>query len=450
MAVKKPVSTKTATAATAAGAKPAATTAPAGTGTNKKKPAKKQKGGNPSAVPASGKNAAVPVPVVQDKSKKGKKQEEKKKRIPRTRLRKKRSERSLLPPVDFKAVLELPERLAEILREWFHLSKVQWDACMDKLRYHGEEPAYRQWSKSKGPGKGRRHFAAPCDSLKLVQEKILCQFMSQIPVHWIRHETPGSSYVTNAMEHAHHSHVYGVDIVRAFPSVRRSRIRANLERALRYHLETCMNAEFPNDDLRLVLEAVVDLVSFEDRLPQGSPASPRIFAVVCRKIDSLLWSECNARSNAVQTFKLTAYVDGYAVSSDGPIAEDLQHLVCKIIRDAGFLVHTSVDKNRYYSPQGGVIPVVTGLALPGDGRVTIPPRRINDLRAELHALLQVEGGWTAEDKGKVSGLLGFVEQIYGQKLPAKLRHLVPAARAKISGAAVSAFAITEEIEKGEI
>lgn len=55
---------------------------------------------------------------------------------------------------------------------------------MDKIR---QGNSYREWSKSKGPGKGRRYFAAPCPELKKVQNAILQRFLKSIPVHFCRH-----------------------------------------------------------------------------------------------------------------------------------------------------------------------------------------------------------------------------------------------------------------------
>ena len=113
---------------------------------------------------------------------------------------------------NFQNVLALPERLATYLRLLLHLDKTSWDFCLDKLRQHvkweaevedkrpkvqinvkGRErtsrsgPAYLAWSKSKGRGKGRRYFAAPCDELGRVQKSILHRFISQVFVHFARY-----------------------------------------------------------------------------------------------------------------------------------------------------------------------------------------------------------------------------------------------------------------------
>ena len=130
---------------------------------------------------------------------------------------------------NFEAVLALPERLAHYLRLWFHLRKTDWDFAMDKLR---QGKPYKEWSKSKGRGKPRRYFAAPCPELMHVQRAILNRFLSQVVVHCARHGgARGSSILTNAQHHAGFAkEMFAMDIVNAFPSTFRSRVRACLRK----------------------------------------------------------------------------------------------------------------------------------------------------------------------------------------------------------------------------
>ncbi len=68
---------------------------------------------------------------------------------------------------DFRAILDLPERLAKYLREFLHLDKATWDFCLDKIRQYKawqaekktnkdlkplptETRLYKEWSKSEG------------------------------------------------------------------------------------------------------------------------------------------------------------------------------------------------------------------------------------------------------------------------------------------------------------
>jgi RNA-directed DNA polymerase len=332
---------------------------------------------------------------------------------------------------DFEKVLALPERLAQYLRLWFHLSKAQWDFALDKAR---RGRAYKEWSRSKGRGKGRRYFAAPCLELKEVQKAILDRFLSQVTVHFCRYGgQKGSSIVKHVDFHSGAKSVFAVDIVNAFPSVFRSRVQAVLRKPFDFHLRQFEGVEFTEEDRNLMLAAVVDLVVWKDRIPQGPPTSPRLFDIVCGKMDQQLYDLVQKNSTPFQSYRLSIWTDNITLSSDGEIPEELREAIVKVIRDSRFIVHSREDKMKYFSPETGEVPIITGLVLLEGGRKTIAPRKVNQLRARLTNLLRRKA-WDSEVRGTAAGVLGFIRQVYPNvetKLPAKLRQLVPQAEVRL-------------------
>ncbi len=334
--------------------------------------------------------------------------------------------------IDFAALLDLPERLAIYLRLWFHISKGDWDFMVDKVR---QGKPYKEWSKSKGKGKGRRYFAAPCDELKKVQKAISNQFLSQIPVHFSRHGgVKGSSIITNAAYHlevANNPRAFAVDIMDAYPSVFRSRIRACLKKPFGFILRQFKGVELTNKDKEQLLETIVDLLAWKDRLPQGPPTSPQIFAIVCGKVDQEIFELAQKNSTIFQNYRLSIYADNIVISSDEEIPQEIRDEVIEIIKRNGFRPHTRKDKMFYYSPKTGTVPVITGLILT-EGRVLMHPDKVNQIRGKLHRLLKPEV-LDGNEMGEVAGLLGFVRQIYpiGKNLPAKLKKVVEQAEIKI-------------------
>lgn len=347
---------------------------------------------------------------------------------------------------NFETVLVLPERLAQYLRLWFHLSKAQWDFMLDKLRQEKAREAqwmskaankgkiyraavaYREWSKSKGRGKGRRYFAAPCDELKLVQKAILNQLLGQISVHFCRHGYQrGSSILTNVAHHAGFAKtVFAVDIVNAYPSVYRSRVRAVLRKPFEFGLRQFSGVEFSESDRTQLLEATVDLLVWKDRLPQGPPTSPRMFNIVCGKMDQALFQLLETSGTPLQSYRLTVWADNIVVSSDGDIPKELRQQIVETIRQHGFFVHQREDKMKYFSPETGEVPVVTGLVIGREGLVTMAPAKVNQLRGRLTRLCRVLEG-DPQTRGEVAGILGFVRQVYphsGRRLPSRLREVV--------------------------
>jgi hypothetical protein len=364
------------------------------------------------------------------------------------RKRKKQNQRPVTP--DFQTVLNLPERLAVYLRAWWHISKADWDFCLDQLR-NGQ--AYREYSKSKGKGKGRRYFAAPCESLKYLQRQILRRFLAFIPVHFVRHGNQvGASIVTNASQHAFHQYTYSVDIINAFPSVQRSRIRANLVKPFKFGLRQFRGVEFDRDEIEIMLEATVDLVCLKDRLPQGAPTSPRILDIVCFNMDADIWQATDQQSTAIQQVSTTAYVDDITSSSNQEIPEEFRARIQEIMGKHRFIPHTSPDKNKYYSPQTGTVPVVTGIIITGDGQLRIAPRKVNQLRGRLNRLVCTEE-WDAKILAEVNGLLGFIRQVHPDRLPSKLRKVVANAETRREAlkakAPVTILVEAKEDEKAE-
>lgn len=320
---------------------------------------------------------------------------------------------------DFRVILELPERLAQYLREWLHLTKADWDFSLDKVR---QGKPYKEWRKSKGRGRGFRYFAAPCPELKHVQRAILHRILAQIPVHFCRHGNQvGSSILTNVEQHAGFAKsVFSVDIINAFPTVFRSRVMANLRKPFEFSLRQFSGVAFSEDDKDKMLEAICDLICLHDRLPQGPPTSPRILDIVCMKMDQDVYRMLMENSTPFQSYRYTAWTDNLTISSNDEIPEELQTKILETVRNNGFIPHTRKDKTKYYSPETGEAPIVTGIVLNPDGRLTVAPDKVNQLRARLHNFLKLKS-WNDSILGQVNGTLGFIRQVYPKKLPSKIR-----------------------------
>lgn len=334
---------------------------------------------------------------------------------------------------DFEAVLALPERLAEFLRLLLKLDKATWSFALDKIR---QGTAYREWSKSKGPGKGRRDYAAPCAELKVVQRAIKQQMLDVIPIHFTRN---GCSKGTGIKENAAAHLVPGVavcvkefDIMNAFPTVLRSRIRNVLRKPFRFLLDQFAGMKFNDDDVKLMLESIVDLVCLHDRLPQGPPTSPRLFGIVAYRLDCALFRFLHENSTEFQSYKMTSWFDDISISSCDEISEEVCAQAAAIIEQHGFIPHHVREKSRYYSPTTGTVPVITGLVLCTDGHLTMTPNKVNQLRSALHKW-SGEKGWDEATLGQINGTLGCIKQVYGNKPPSKLRKPMSEVEARLAG-----------------
>lgn len=328
---------------------------------------------------------------------------------------------------NFRTLRVLSPRLAFFIATWFHVAKNDWDAMIACL----SASPYKEWSKSKGEGKGRRYFAAPCPELLLVQRATLNTFLSSVMIHSCRHGgAKGSSLVTNVQPHLGSDHVFVLDIVNAFPSVYRSRVRACLRKPFEFGIKQFAGVTFTEGEKEQMLEAIVDLLVWKDRLPQGPATSPRVFDIVCGKTDQELFELLQKSSNDEQGYRMTIWLDNITISSNKEISGNVRKQIVKVIKDNGFHVHNRPGKMEYYSEKSGKTPVVTGLVLSPSG-VTISPDKVNQMRGILHGLVK-KPVWNDSEQAKAGGIIGYVKYIYGSEPPAKLKYLVGRVNAQLT------------------
>jgi len=355
-----------------------------------------------------------------------------------SRKKTRKKSRNIARGNNFVTVLSMnDDRLCRIIRQIISVSKGDWDLLMSVLQ---NGAGYKVIRISKGKGKPPRIIHAPHEELKKVQRKVLNRFLSEIPTHSARHGggQKGTSIFTGAAKHTQSSHMFSTDVVNAFPSILRSRVRACLKphlkrvlyqfRPLVFEFEEKRDPrEKPTSDGDIILEGLIDLLVFDDRLPQGPPSSPRLLDIVSYKMDCDLWRLAQESSNLGDEYVYTAYVDDLSFSSAVPIPEEVQQKMLTIVRDNGFHPHHSPEKTKYHGPDTGFHPVITGILI-RDGMMHLPTRKQNQLRARLHNLNVVKEVWSDNERGEVAGLLGFIRQVYPldshRKLPSKLRDQV--------------------------
>lgn len=336
---------------------------------------------------------------------------------------------------DFNAILSLSEDLTKVLMLMLHLKKEHLSPALDKMR---SGRAYELITLSKGRGKGKRYIDAPCEELKFIQRRILDNFLMGIPVHFCRHNVRGSSIFTNVDHHKRASspHILTIDLIKAFPSVKRERIESNLWRPLVRKLRE-FGKTFTEEEEGHLVRALADLVCYKDRLPfksqrlpQGPPTSPRILDIVCWTLDVAIFRFLQSQAGPLTEYRFTAYSDDLTISYDNPIPEDVKDAIVEIIRKHGFIAHSRRDKFEYFSPETGKVPVITGLALHPD-RIMLTPRKARQFQGTLHMLLKKKH-WDESDRGTIAGILGFIDQIGGESIPGRMKKEVAQAKLRLS------------------
>lgn len=193
-------------------------------------------------------------------------------------------------------------------------------------------------------------------------------------VHGFLH---GHSVVTNASAHLGNKFQLNIDLKDFFPSINRKRI-----------IKTLMSAEYRfNDEVAFVIASLCCMrvvgshrgITFV--LPQGSPASPILTNMVCKKMDLQLMALVE-KKNLVYT----RYADDITFSSD--TYEFSQR--CWVFNQAKHIIyknHFEINREKVRFNKPGSRLEVTGLIV-GKESVNVPRKYITNIRELLYVWRQ--------------------------------------------------------------
>lgn len=272
------------------------------------------------------------------------------------------------------------------------------------LTFHRRVSETSHYARFRIPKKtgGTRLISAPMPRLKDAQRWVLEQILEPVPLHDAAHGfVAGRSIVTNAAAHVGREVVVNLDLKDFFPTLTFPRVRGVFQ-ALGYSPEVatllgllCTEPE--------VAEVELDgrrwFVHRSERfLPQGSPCSPAITNLVCRRLDQRLAGLAEKLG-----FTYTRYADDLTFSGAPDRVRTLLKAVDAIVTDEGFTVHP--DKTRVM--RRGGCQEVTGLVV--NDRLGVPRRMMRRWRAVLHQVRHggVEGRSFGPGNDVMASLLGF-------------------------------------------
>lgn len=236
-------------------------------------------------------------------------------------------------------------------------------------RYKSELPALKHKA---------RQIQSPEAVLKRVQTR-LANLLARIELPKYLHSArKGRSYKSNARAHAFGHSVARIDIKKFYE-------RAHASYIHRYFLEELKCS-------RDVAYRLTELVSYHQRLPTGSPASPIISFLAYRP----MFDELHALATSMG-LTMTVYVDDVVVSGPGLASHFIQPAQA-IIGKYGLCAH------KFSTTCAGLPIVVTGLQQTADGE-SAPPKRFRKIRA-----LETELRRTTNLKHKVVLLKGLIGQ----------------------------------------
>lgn len=234
---------------------------------------------------------------------------------------------------------------------------------------------------------GYRELDIPSYDLKYIQHWILDNILYHIPVSDYAYGfLPNKSIVDNAKIHLGKHCVVNMDIKDFFPSISFDRVF----RIFDYYGYT--------KEISFVLSK---LCTYQGKLPQGSPASPYISNIACKKLDARL----SALAKAYEA-DYSRYADDITFSGTNDIKK-IEVPSTSIINDEGLELNEKKTHISYPHERQEV----TGLVVNGD-HVSIPREYKRSLQQELYYCMK----YGVEDHMKRIGCgkAFYKEHLYGK------------------------------------
>ena len=253
--------------------------------------------------------------------------------------------------------------------------------ALQQLAYYAEPKnvflRFREFDIPKKSG-GKRHISAPFHrnyAFMLHYVGVILQSIYSPSVHTMGF-VRGRSIVDNAKVHVDKNYIFNIDLKDFFPSITRSRIISCLQ-ANPYNLE--YNIAYYIAGLCCKRVKVENTITQERKyrmvLPQGSPASPVLTNIVCKKLDCQL-------SGLAKRFGLsyTRYADDITFSSQHNVYQEGSEFrleLERVITKQQFAInHQKTRLNKV-----GYRQEVTGLTI--SDKVNVSRKYIKDLRSLL-------------------------------------------------------------------
>ena len=283
------------------------------------------------------------------------------------------------------------------------------------LAYHRDVVTYDNYYRFEIPKKNgkTRHIAAPKTQLKTAQRGILDQILQKAEVSELSHGFIKSrSVLTSAKSHqAGPDLLINMDLENFFPTITFERVRG-LFQSFGYSgyiasllAMICTYCE----RMPLEIKGETKYIKTSDRiLPQGSPASPMITNIICRKMDKRMNGLCQKLG-----LTYTRYADDMSFSYRGDTGNfavgSFLNSVRKIIEEEGFHIkeektHILRKNNRQY---------ITGIVINNE-QIGVPKKWVKILKASIHNAekLQNSGGHVSNHtKNEISGKIAWLRSV---------------------------------------
>lgn len=274
---------------------------------------------------------------------------------------------------------------------------------------------------------GFRDISAPKEKLKELQQWIVVNILNKVPINENAHGfVAKKSILTNATPHIQKQVVINCDLENFFPTLTYPRVKG-LFNSLGYSMEisvilALLTTQAEQKEIILDEERYY-LYTNKRYLPQGSPASPMITNIMCRKLDNRLKGISKSLN-----FEYSRYADDMTFSSQEYLnITKMLHWVKYITKEEGFTLHP--DKTQIM--RKGSRQEVTGIVV--NQKPSINKKTLKQFRALLYQINQdgLEGKqWQGNSDNLLDRILGYahfinmVDKTKGQKYLSQIEDII--------------------------
>lgn len=220
---------------------------------------------------------------------------------------------------------------------------------------------YRTFLIKKRSG-GSREISAPYPALLDCQNWIYSNILKKVAVNACAHGfVVGRSILTNASLHLGANQILKMDIRDFFPSIKVNRV-----------IHVFKGVGYAHN----VSVYLAKMCCLNDCLPQGSPTSPSLSNIICKRMDLRL-----AELSKKWKLKYSRYADDMTFSEE-TITRNFASIVESIVRDEGFEIQS--DKTRFVKSGRKI---VTGISISGE-KLSLPKGYKRKIRQNVYFIIK--------------------------------------------------------------
>ncbi|MEC4892936.1 MAG: reverse transcriptase domain-containing protein [Oscillatoria sp. PMC 1051.18] len=262
---------------------------------------------------------------------------------------------------------------------------------------------------------GERLISAPMPRLKQAQHWMLTNILEKIEPHAAAHGfRQERSIVTNAQPHVGAEIVINFDLKDFFPSISYKRVKG-LFRSFGYSeaaatIFALLSTQPEIEEVELDGKTYY-VAQTERHLPQGSPASPAITNLLCRRLDRRL-----TRMAQELDFVYTRYADDltFSCGSDNPRICNLLRRVESIVAHEGLTINQEKTRILRKSRQQEVTGIVVN-EYPNIDRKTLKRFRATLFQMEKDGIAGKKWGNSDDVLMAIAGFANFVKMVNPEK-----------------------------------